>query len=330
MDIDNPVPEGFRGCVLVCRNGIKVWEQATGYADLPNRIPNRSDTIFATASAGKVFVAVGILQWIEQGRLRFGDRIGDLLDFDLGKIDPDITVEQLLTHTSGMSDYFDESVMDDYEALWVDFPNYRIRTNRDLLPLFTDKPMMFPRGDRFQYNNAGFVLLAIILEQLAGMPFDTYLREAVFSPCGMNDTGYFELDRLPARCANHYILDDKTRGYRTNIFSVDAKGTGAGGAFTTVGDIRLFWESLLSHRLLSKAMTSDMMQNHSGQAACYGYGIWLEKKGDGTILLFQGSDPGEEFLTVCDPVQEQVVVAVSNYGDNVWQVWERIRNSIDI
>ncbi len=329
MDIGKFVPAGFRGCVSVSRNGITVWERASGYADLPNRVPNRSDTIFATASGGKVYVAVGILQWIERGKLHFGDRIGDLLDFDLRGIDPEITVEQLLTHTSGMPDYFDESVTDDYEALWTDFPNYKIRSGRDLLPLFIGKPMVEPRGERFRYNNAGYVVLGILLERLSGMPFDAYLREAVFSRCGMNSTGYYELDRLPARCADHYIRDDKTGGYRTNIYSVDAKGTGAGGAYTAVGDVRLFWEALLSYRLLSKKMTDEMIRNHSGEAGCYGYGVWLEKQDDGWIPCMQGSDPGVSFLSVCDPVRELVFVAVSNYGDNVWDIWGKIRNDAE-
>ena len=85
-------------------------------------------TRFATASAGKTFVAAGILQLIEAGRLHFEDTIGTLLEFDLHRIDPDVTVRQLLNHTSGIPDYFDESVMDEYEALWKDFPNYKIRS----------------------------------------------------------------------------------------------------------------------------------------------------------------------------------------------------------
>lgn len=76
---------------------------------------------------GKVFVAVGILQLIEKGALRLEDTLGDVLDIDMHEIDPKVTVGQLLMHTSGVPDYFDESVMDEYEELWVDFPNYKIK-----------------------------------------------------------------------------------------------------------------------------------------------------------------------------------------------------------
>lgn len=132
----------------------------TGFADLANEVQNSLETKFASASAGKVFVAVAILQLIEQGKMQFEDTLGTLLDMNLGQIDKDVTVRQLLTHTSGVPDYFDESVMEEYEELWIDYPNYKIRRNNDLFPLFMNKPMMYSKGEKFQYNNSGYVLLA--------------------------------------------------------------------------------------------------------------------------------------------------------------------------
>ena len=105
--------------------------------------------------------------------------------------------------------------------------------------------MMYLKGEKFQYNNSGYVLLAMIIEKATGMDFDQYLKKNVFDVCGMNSTGYYELDRLPPKCANNYIYCADTDGYRTNIFSIDAKGTGAGGAFITVKDIINFWINLL-------------------------------------------------------------------------------------
>ena len=217
--MDELISKDFRGVAFVTRNGKEVYQHIGGFADLPNEIPNTLNTRFATASAGKVFVAVGILQLIEQGKLHLEDTLGNVLTMDLGQIDPDVTIRQLLTHTSGVPDYFDESVMDDYEELWIDFPNYRIRHNNDLFPLFLNKPMMYPKGEKFQYNNTGFVLLASVIEKITGQYFDEYLRDHVFRKCGMESTGYYELDRLPARCANNYIYCPETGEYRTNIFS---------------------------------------------------------------------------------------------------------------
>ena len=142
----NFITEGFRGNVLIIKNSEILCEYSNGYADLANQIPNTTETRFATASAGKAFVAVGILQLIEAGRLNFEDTIGELLNIDFHNIDTDITVRQLLNHTSGIPDYFDENVMDEYEDLWQNYPNYKIRGNRDMMPLFMEKPMMYPKG----------------------------------------------------------------------------------------------------------------------------------------------------------------------------------------
>lgn len=328
MNLDSLFDSNFRGCAVITKNNEVILKKAAGYADLQNKVSNDFDTKFATASAGKVFVAVGILQLIEKGLLAFETTIGEILDIDLKQIDINITIKQLLTHTSGIPDYFDESVMSEYEELWINFPNYKIRSNQDLLPLFVDKPMMYPRGSRFQYNNTGFVVLALVIEKLTGMEFDKYLTDQVFKPCEMYSTGYYELDMLPAKCAANYIYDERRNTYRTNIFSVDAKGTGAGGAFTTVADIESFWNCLLSYQLLSESMTKNMLSNHSGKDGCYGYGIWLRKTNSHFVPYFQGSDPGVSFITSYDISQQLMVVLVSNYGDNVWELLRDINNNL--
>lgn len=324
----------FRGNIYVVQKGRVICERSSGYADLPNKIPNTLDTRFASASAGKVFVAVGILQLIEQGKIGFDDTLGRLLKREWYDIDPEVTVRQLLTHTSGVPDYFDESIMDDYEELWRDFPNYRIRRNADLLPLFLHKPMMYPRGERFQYNNTGYVLLAMMIEAAAGMEFDRYLRENVFDRCGMDSTGYYELDRLPSKCAHNYIFCKETGDYRTNIFSVDAKGTGAGGAFVTVRDIVRFWTNLTQGKLISKDMAAEMLRKQSGDGAdpeegYYGYGLWIIDNPQGSdFAYFQGCDPGVSFLAEYNRDRDMICVLVSNYGDNVWKEMRKIRTEL--
>lgn len=316
----NLVPASFRGCVLVRRNGEELLRACQGMRDLPNELPNGIDTRFPTASAGKAFVAVAILQLIEQGRLDFEDTIGELLPYDLGEIDPNITVRQLLNHTSGVPDYFDESVMDDYAELWADFPNYRIRRNSDLFPLFFEKPMLYTPGERFQYNNSGYVMLAAIIEQITGLPFDEHLQSAVFDPAGMTRTGYFELDRLPGNCANAYIWDDARQEYYSNIFCVDAKGTGCGGAFTTVGDAAKFWDALYGGRLLSDAFVEMMtcIQAEAQWEDPYGLGLWLKRRDDAILPYFTGCDPGVSFISMRDPETGLEITAVSNFGDDVW------------
>lgn len=323
----------FRGAAYILHNDEVVLEHTNGYRDFANELPNTIDTKFASASAGKVFVAVGILQLIEKGKLHFDDTIGKLIDIDWKKVDTEITVEQLLNHTSGIPDYFDESVMDEYEELWVDFPNYKIRHNDDLLPLFIDKPMMYPKGTKFQYNNTGYVVLAMIIERVTGVPFDQYLKENVFDVCGMTGTGYYELDKLPAKCATNYLWCNSADDLRTNIFCVDAKGTGAGGAFITVIDIANFWKGLRDGKLLSKEMTETMLSKHSGdgqdpEEGYYGYGVWIiDGQGQKDIPYFQGCDPGVSFKSEYNPNNNTIAVYVSNYGDNVWELARNMRKS---
>ena len=334
MNIKKLIDTNFRGNVYIVQNNKVLCENVTGFADLANEIPNSLDTKFASASAGKVFVAVGILQLIEQGKIKFDDTLGRLLDIDLHNIDAEITVEQLLTHTSGVPDYFDETVMDEYEELWVDYPNYKIRRNSDLLPLFIDKPMMYPKGEKFQYNNTGYVLLAMIIEKETGLFFDQYLKANIFDVCDMKSTGYYELDRLPAKCANNYIYCAETNDFRTNIFSVDVKGTGAGGVFISVKDITNFWKGLLEGKLISKELVSKMFSKQSGdgidaEEGYYGYGVWLIDNPDGKdYVYFQGCDPGVSFISEYNPNNGIISVLVSNCGDNVWKEMRKIRENL--
>lgn len=326
------ISPSFRGVAYIVKNGEVVLEHVSGYRDYANELPNTIDTKFASASAGKVFVAVGILQLIEKGCLNFDDTIGALIDSDWKAIDKNITVEQLLTHTSGIPDYFDESVMEEYEELWENFPNYKIRHNDDLLPLFIDKPMMYEKGTRFQYNNTGYVVLAMIIERVTGKSFDEYLQKNVFDVCNMTGTGYFELDRLPAKCATNYVWCNSVEDLRTNIFCVDAKGTGAGGAFITVKDIANFWKGLIEGKLLSEDMVTNMLSKHSGEGddpeeGYYGYGVWvIDGKEKRDIPYFQGCDPGVSFISEYNPNENCISVFVSNYCDNVWELARIVRN----
>ena len=317
----------FRGNAYIIKDGDVLLNYSGGFADLANEIPNTIDTRFASASMSKTFVAVGILQLIEAGKLGLEDTIGSILDFDLKQIDPNVTVRQLLNHTSGVPDYFDESV-------WTDYPNYRIRHNRDMLPLFIDKPMMYGRGERFQYNNSGYVLLAMIIEKITGMDFDVYLKQNVFDRCGMSNTGYYSFDKLPAKCANSYIYCPDTDDYRTNIYSVGAKGTGDGGAFVTAEDIVKFWNGLTGHKLLSGDMVSQMFSKQSGdgkdpEEGYYGFGVWIIDNPNGQDYVYmQGCDAGVSAISEYNPNNGMITVMLSNYGDNVWARMRMIREEM--
>ncbi len=144
----------------------------------------------------------------------------------------------------------------------------------------------------------------------------------------MSSTGYFELDRLPRGCASNYIYCPDTDGFRTNIFSVDAKGTGAGGAFITARDVVRFWQGLTGGRLLSEDTVKAMFSRQSGTGGdpyegYYGYGLWIAAEpGKIDRPYFQGCDPGVSFISGYDPDTGIISVIVSNYGDNVWKVFQ--------
>lgn len=116
MDLREMLDSDFRGAAYIVQDNKVLCEKVSGFADLPNEIPNSTDTKFASASAGKVFVAVGILQLIEQGRLNIHDVIGNILDIDLHSIDKNVTIEQLLNHTSGVPDYERAELLKSCEA----------------------------------------------------------------------------------------------------------------------------------------------------------------------------------------------------------------------
>ncbi len=325
------ISDGFRGVVSVSLNHKTIFTHASGYQDLVNEIPNTYKTRFASASAGKIFVAVAILQLIEKGVIQFNSTLEELIPIDWNDIDPKITVLQLLTHTSGIPDYFDESVMDNYSDLWQDFPNYNIRKTVDLFIMFLNKPMMYEKGTKFQYNNTGYVVLGRIIEIVSQQPFDEYLRNNVFMTANMHQTGYFELDRLPKQCANHYIWDEAYKQYYTNIYSVDAKGSGAGGAYTTAQDIESFWKALLSYQLLSKTMTEHMLTVHIKQEQndLYGLGVWFNGE---SITAKQpyvtGYDTGVSFVSEYNRNNDCLITILSNYGDDVWEECYSIKKQL--
>jgi CubicO group peptidase (beta-lactamase class C family) len=294
-----------------------------GYKDHTNQLEIDSDTRFPTASVGKIFTAVGVLYLIEQGVVSLDSTLGEIASFDLGTMDPSVTVKELLTHTSGIHSYFDEEKHPNYADLWKTLPNYSIRQGSDLFPLFTSKPMMYPHGDHFSYNDSGFVVLGVLIEQYTKKPFCKALEDIIFKPLKMNRTGYYELDRLPENTANAYIYDEETKSYYTNIYSIDAKGSGAGGAFTTVADMNKFWEGLLTYQVLSKEMVETMLTPHVPfEHGGYGLGVWLDEDYNPYVV---GEDPGVTAISWTNRSLSHSLTIFSNYQDNVFSLFDQIK-----
>ena len=151
----------------------------------------------------------------------------------------------LLSHTSGMGDYFHEEVEGaDYADLWRDRPCHRYVEPADFVPLFRDDPQMFAPGERFLYNNAAFIVLGLVVEAVTGERFTDFARREVVEAAGMTGSGYWRLDELPPGCATGYV--EGPSGPRSNIYSIPVTSGPDGGVFTNLADLDALWEALLS------------------------------------------------------------------------------------
>lgn len=321
----------FSGVILIQENDEVVFKGAYGLANRSENIPNKINTKFGVASGCKLFTAVAICQLVERGFVSFDTPLKECLNITFPKFDPSVTIHHLLTHTSGIPDYFDEEVMDDFEALWQDTPMYNIRNPKDFLPMFQSKSMKFIPGKKFHYNNAGYILLGLIVENKTGMDFKEYVKTNILEPCEMKDSGYFYMDRLPQNTAYGYIEDESAGTWRTNIYSLPIVGGPDGGAFTTAPDLTKFWEALFEYKLLSKDMTKKMLTPHVevANSRYYGYGVWIISKGNRVYEYYiMGKDPGASLISLVCPEKDVILTILSNTDDGAWGVIKEIRSVI--
>jgi CubicO group peptidase (beta-lactamase class C family) len=328
-------PELFSGVVYLSREDEVLFEHASGPAIRPESIPNRVDTRFQTASGCKIFTAVAICRLVEAGRLSFDTPLKDCVAESFPNYAPNITIAHLLTHTSGITSYFEEDVDPDYEAIWKDRPMYRIRNPRDFLPIFQNKQMKFAPGERFDYNDGGYILLGVAIESVTGKSFRACIEENVFGPAEMGDSGYFPTDQLPDRTAYAYIKNpDGT--WRTNFFAVPIIGAPDGGAYTTAPDMVRFWRALVGNRLLDKRTTDLLLEPRVATTwkppyTHYGYGIWIDRAADGVRKFFvEGSDPGVALRSATYPADNVILTMIGNTGRALWPLYREIEKTLAI
>jgi len=307
--------------------------QAYGYANRSNQISNDLDTRFGIASGCKLYTAIAVCQLVEAGKLSFQTSMRDCLDDDFPHVSKEVTVHHLLTHSSGVADYFDEEVMVNFEELWIEFPMYTLRNLKDFLPLFQQGKVAFQPGERFHYNNAGYILLGLIVEKISGMPFSEYVERNIFAKAEMTKSGYFMLDRLPENTAYGYIDNDNDGNWRTNIYSIPIKGGADGGAFTTASDMSKCWRALLNNELLSQEYTQKLFTPYMSEVddadECYGYGIWISKR-NGEIFKYHimGYDPGVSFHSAVYPKEDVTLTVLSNKESGPFDVMSLVENKL--
>ncbi|CAG9607783.1 serine hydrolase domain-containing protein [Pseudoneobacillus rhizosphaerae] len=330
-NIDKLIEETqFSGAISIKKDHTVIMEAAAGYSNRSDEQLNRIDTRFGIASGCKLFTAVAIAQLVESGKISFDTKMKDCLDVEFPHYDENVTIHHLLTHSSGIADYFDEDIMDDFEELWKHTPMYLLKSLKDFLPLFQNEKMKFKPGEKFHYNNAGFIVLGLIVEQQTGLPFTDYVEKNIFQRCGMKDSGYFSLDQLPKNAALGYI-DHEDGTWKVNTYSIPIKGGSDGGAYVTAPDMIRFWEALMSYQLLSEDSTNILLTPHIGvkQDVEYGYGIWINKRNNRIFKYHvMGYDPGVCFHSAVYPELGLKVTIPSNHSSGAFQVLKVIEESL--
>jgi CubicO group peptidase (beta-lactamase class C family) len=311
---------GFSGVVRVDRSGDTELAKAYGLADRAHRIDNTVDTLFAVASGTKAFTALAVMSLVEDGTLGLTTTARSVLGDDLPLIADDVTVEHLLAHRSGIGDYLDEDVLDDRTAYVMPVPVHELATTEQYVTVLEGHETVFPAGERFAYNNAGYVVLALIAERASGVDFHDLVRQRVTDPAGMVDTEFLRSDELPGRAAIGYLTVD---GPRTNVFHLPVRGNGDGGIYSTAADLSSFWDALFSGRIVPTERVAEMVRPRSDwpeESRRYGLGFHVHATSD--VVWIEGYDAGVSSCSTHDYAEAITHTVISNTTEGAWPILE--------
>lgn len=319
----------FSGAVLIARNGKPIFEKAYGLASRAFNVPNRVDTKFNLASMNKMFTAVAVAQLTEQDKLSFDDPIIKYLpDYPNRSVAEKVTIHHLLTHTSGLGDFFNEK----FEA-----QKTRLRAVQDYFPLFANDPLLLEPGQKWHYSNAGFIVLGAIIEKVSGQNYFDYVREYIFKPAGMTDTDSYETDRdIANRAIGYTEIGPSNRAepgpLRNSLVINPVKGSPAGGGYSTVEDMLRFDVALRQHKLLNEKFTDLVLQgkiNVGRPNERYAYGFMEGQTNGSRIVGHGGTSPGANTKFDMYPDLGYTVVVLSNYDPRAAErVADRFREKI--
>ena len=324
--------DGFNGAWLYAEKGEIVSKGVLGFRDPENTLPITEDTIFQLASVSKTFTSAAVMLLVRQGTLHLEDEI---VKFFPEIPYPGVTVRHLLTHTSGIPDYFDDA--DWFIKIWKE--EKRVPGNDEILRFLREtkaKPYFAP-GEGLHYSNTGYNLLALLVERLSGVPFEEFLQKNIFEPAGMTSTRCCHIRRDGVPFENYaratVFEDDKW------VADIDSAEDGDVVAFdglngddyvyTTIFDM-LRWDRALRE---GKVLTSEEQQImytpgrlNNGEDAVYdeddglGYGFgWAvgREEGLGLVVSHSGGMPGVAtwFERFIDADRVLVILANRDYRD---------------
>ncbi|WP_426564640.1 serine hydrolase domain-containing protein [Angustibacter sp. McL0619] len=319
--------EGFSGVVRVDRGGDVELADAYGFADRALQLDNTVDTRFAIASGVKGMTAMVVVSLIDQGHLELTTPARAILGDDLPLIDDAVTVEQLLSHRSGIGDYVDEEGGFDVEDYVLPVPVHTLATTTQYLTVLGGHPQKFPPGERYAYCNSGFVVLALIAERVAGSPFHELVQDRVCAPAGMTHTAFLRSDELPAGVARGYLRAD---GLRSNVLHLPVRGSGDGGIYTTVADVHAMWTALFAGRIVPERWRAELHRARSDvpeEGQRYGLGFWLHESRD--VAALEGFDAGVSFRSVHDPSSAVTRTVISNNPKGAWPIARLLEELLD-
>ena len=291
------------GAIIVVENGEVVLREGYGLANMELNVPITSESVFRIGSITKQFTATAIMMLQEQGKLSVSDSISKYLP-DYPTHGHEITIEHLLTHTSGIMSY-------------TNIPGYmgssdikRDVSTNELIEIFDNKPMEFAPGASWNYNNSGYVLLGAIIEKLSGESYADFIKEHITEPLGLKNTHYEDASLVPNR-ASGYMEATKDHFVNAPYLSM-TQPFSAGSLISTVDDLADWNEALVSGKLISnesyEQMTSGFVLT-DGELFPYGFGLRLAQLRGQAMIAHSGGIHGFSAYGLWYP-QEQVYVAV--------------------
>ncbi len=280
----------FSGVVLVARGETAIFKNAYGLASVEYGAPNRIDTRFNLGSINKMITRVAIEQLVSKGAIGYDDTIGKFLPEYPNAAAAKVTVRQLLDMTSGIGDFFGEK----YAAT----PKNAIRDLADYLPLFAADPLLFEPGTDSRYSNGGYVVLGLIVEKASGTSYFDYVRQNVYEVAGMKNTGHLMADVPEKNVASGYTRNwddgehpDEPR--RSNIYTRPARGSSAGGGYSTADDLLNFVLALKADRLGASETAKMFAGNMAFAGGAPGISAYVETVATtgSTIVVLSNYDP---------------------------------------
>jgi len=295
------VPD-FSGVVLVADDGNVLYHKAFGYRNFATKIPLENTDIFELASVSKQFTAMVIMMLKEEGKLGYDELIEKYIP---GLPYPGITIRHLLHHTSGLPDY--QAVMDQY------WDKSQVADNDDNIEYLIKyhPPAHFSPGEKFEYSNTGYMLLASIAEKASGKDFIEFSRERIFNPVGMNKTDIRtkeEKKKLSDMAWGHlyvpekqaYIHADSFPAFNYGIWLGDRKGPGrvsSSASDLLKWDQALYTETLIRNETLQEAFTPATLND--GTRSPYGFGWRIASpSGVGKKIYHAGDNPGYKTIII--------------------------------